>query len=1033
VKKSGFIALLAFGSGACALVYQVAWFRLFRLVFGTSTAATAAVTAIFLGGLGIGGLVLGRRADRATNPLRLYARLELGIAAGAALSPLLIAVARSIYIGAGGTLALGAPLGTIVRLALSALGLGLPTLLMGGTLPAMVRAVESAADQPRRWLGVLYGTNTVGAVAGTIAATFWSLEHLGTRATIWVAALVNAGVAIAALALSRPAAAEQRLTGVESAACAPAWVVLSAAAVVGFAFLLMELVWYRMLGPLLGGTSYTFGLILALALAGVGLGGLVYGATARRVPTLGAFALTCALEALCIVVPYALGDDLAVFALAARDQVFTFRGLIVGWSLIGAGVICPAAIVAGYQFPLLVGLLGRGDARVGENVGRAYATNTLGAIVGSLAGGFGLLPILSAPGAWRLVVYVLAALAAAVAVYGMRSSRRFGSAVAATIVAIVAVAGCFAQGPTAFLRHSGIGAGRLHVPLGNPNEIRAAMNRTRLATFWDADGVESAVALDREDAFSFFVNGKSDGNSIGDAATQVMLGLLGAVLHPNPTRALVIGLGTGETAGWLAQVDSIERVDVFELEPTILRVADDCAPANHRVLANPKVHIVIGDARELLQTTASTYDVIASEPSNPYRAGVASLFTREFYAAAAARLNPSGIFVQWVQGYEVRADSLRSIYATLGDVFPAIETWELDADRDLAYVAGRSALVHDIARIRERVNTEPYRSALALSWGVGGVEGLYAGFLGTPEFAADFRNGGRAVVNTDDKTNLEFAFAQDVGFAAIDIGHEMRDAARERGHGRPVVINGAVDWAIVIERQVARSIAQEEVPDAVDETGDDAVNARQEARRVYADGHLADAGTAWQSQSAEPAVLSDLRLVAETLAAAGDARAPEYVEQLRGMEPVEAEALLALWSQQSGDFAAAVDHIIEAVRRYRTHPWANRTMLFRVFDGLTRILESDPDAAARVYEALAEPFSVRALDFTRMTLRAKISFAPELQRLCVPGLAPLEPNVPWDRLLLRGRAECYQRAGHPLAAVAAAQFALFSANPPPRP
>jgi len=210
VNKSARVALLAFGSGACALVYQVAWLRLFRLILGTSTGATAAVTAIFLGGLGIGGLVLGRRADRTPNPLRLYARLELGVAVAAALSPLLIEIGRAVYVSVGGTLALGVAFGTLLRLLLSALVLGAPTFLMGGTLPAMVRAVESDADQPRRWLGVLYGTNTLGAVVGTLAATFWSLEHLGTRATIWSAAMLNAGVAMVAWILARQSTGRAR-------------------------------------------------------------------------------------------------------------------------------------------------------------------------------------------------------------------------------------------------------------------------------------------------------------------------------------------------------------------------------------------------------------------------------------------------------------------------------------------------------------------------------------------------------------------------------------------------------------------------------------------------------------------------------------------------------------------------------------------------------------------------------------------------------------------------------------------------------
>src|SRR5262249_38963861 len=152
------------------------------------------------------------------------------------------------------------------------------------------------------------------------------------------------------------------------------------------------------------------------------------------------------------------------------------------------------------------------------------------------------------------------------------------------------------------------------------------------------------------------VNGKSDGNTIADAPTQVMLGLIGAAFHPNPRRALVVGLGTGETAGWLAQVPSIERVDVVELEPSVVHVAALCAPVNGNALANPKVHLIFGDAREFLLTTANTYDVIASEPSNPYRAGTASLFTREFYDAVAARLTAQGVFAQWVQAYEVQAD-----------------------------------------------------------------------------------------------------------------------------------------------------------------------------------------------------------------------------------------------------------------------------------------------------------------------------------------------------------------------------------------
>ncbi|RMH18789.1 MAG: spermidine synthase, partial [Acidobacteria bacterium] len=192
------VALLVFGSGFCALVYQVAWLRLLRLVFGASTVSSAAVLAIFMGGLGLGSLILGRRADRHPRPLAFYANLELGIALAAAASPLLILLIRSIYVALGGTAGLGLTLGTGLRLLLAALVLGLPTYLMGGTLPAVARAVERRRDRGRRLVALLYGANTLGAVTGALASTFVALELLGIRTSIWAAAVLNLAVAGAA-------------------------------------------------------------------------------------------------------------------------------------------------------------------------------------------------------------------------------------------------------------------------------------------------------------------------------------------------------------------------------------------------------------------------------------------------------------------------------------------------------------------------------------------------------------------------------------------------------------------------------------------------------------------------------------------------------------------------------------------------------------------------------------------------------------------------------------------------------------------
>lgn len=411
-------------------------------------------------------------------------------------------------------------------------------------------------------------------------------------------------------------------------------------------------------------------------------------------------------------------------------------------------MVLPAAIVAGYQFPLLIALLGRGKQDVGRQVGLAYAWNTLGAIGGSLAGGFGLI-LLSAPGAWRATALALVALGLAAIVLSLRHGGSGWGAVAPAALAVLSVLMLAATGPTAAWRHSGIGAGRASL-VSSRNALRDWLNYQRGAVVWEADGVESSVALEAiGPGLAFVINGKVDGNARGDAPTMVMGGLLDALLHPNPKRSLVIGLGAGGTAGWLAAVPTIERTDVVELEPLILNVARDCAPVNRNVMANPKVHITLGDAREALLVSREAYDVIFSEPSNPYRAGIASLFTREFYEASAKRLGAGGLFLQWVQAYEIDSRTLRRIYATLNSVFPEVETWQT-GPADLLFVASMKPLVYDVGKLRARLQQEPYKSAILYDWRTTDLEGCLARFVARSSLARAITAKEADSLDTDD-------------------------------------------------------------------------------------------------------------------------------------------------------------------------------------------------------------------------------------------------------------------------------------------
>jgi spermidine synthase len=559
-----------------------------------------------------------------------------------------------------------------------------------------------------------------------------------------------------------------------------------------------------MLGPILGGTTFTFGLILAVALGGIGVGGALYPVIFRdRRPDLHWLALTLALEALAIAVPFALGDRLAVLAWVLGPLVsYGFVGQVFAWLLIAMIVVFPAAVISGVQFPLVIALIGQGSRNVGQQVGRAFAYSTFGSIVGSLAGGFGLMTLLTAPGVWKLTVLLLAAVATALLLLDFRRAPRFGRLVGPMGAAIAALGCLFATGPTAVWRHSGIGAGRAGQPPQSPNDLRAWMNRERRDIVWQADGRESSVAISANRGIGFVVNGKSDGNAVSDVGTQIMLGTLGVLLHPRPKSGLVIGLGTGESAGWMAHQPVIERVDVVEIEPAIGHVAQVCAPLNHDVLHHSKVRPIYGDARELLLTTRGRYDLVASEPSNPYRSGVSSLYTREFYGAVRNRLQPGGLFLQWLQGYEIDTATVRTVLRTLVDVFGHVEIWET-SPADMVLVCSTEPLVYNGAELNARMAEPAMREALRVAWRTATLEGVVAHLVATDPFAQAVADEQLGPVNTDDNNVLEYRFARAVGLTGEFIVSKLRAEAVANHAQRPPQLERDVDWEAVEDIRIA--------------------------------------------------------------------------------------------------------------------------------------------------------------------------------------------------------------------------------------
>jgi MFS family permease len=1059
------VALLVFISGCAALVFQIAWMRELRLVFGATTAATAAVLAIFMAGLGIGSAFLGKLADRVINPLRMYGLLELGIALSTAVTPWLVTLASAIYYQLGGQESLGIAAATAVRLALAAAIMAVPTVLMGGTLPAAVRAVTSTTDAHRRALAVLYGANTLGAVCGAAAATFFALESLGTRATLLAGCALGALAGAIAVVISRsvspipsPQSSQQRLETRDNVArprdatSSYPTLVYVTAALLGFTFFALELVWYRMLGPILGGTAFTFGLILCVALFGIGAGGFAYHAVSRRLrPSWSALAVTCGLEALLTIVPFALGDRLALLAAWRTQAAASFGQLIAGWALVTGIVVLPVALVAGFQFPLLIALLGQGRDAVSRHLGLAYAWNTFGAIAGSLIAGFGGMPLLTAPGMWQAIAVVLAVLSLAILALApspvhdarmprpapmrdrergsempSRITRRTALGVAALALASIGLS--FAQGPTAVWRHSGIGARRVAMP-SDPNELRNWLNKRRHVLVWEAEGVESSVGILGENGFAFVVNGKSDGNALDDAATQIGAAILGAALHDDPKTGLVIGLGTGESAGWLADMRNVEHVDVVELEPAIDEMATRCRDVNRDVLNHPEVRRIYNDGREFVFTTDNKYDIIISEPSNPYRAGVAALYTSEFYQRARGRLNPNGMFIQWLQAYEVDATTIEIVIATARSVFKHVEVWQSLA-ADLQLVCSDAPIENSTGELRERIASGALHDALAIAWNVHDVEGFLGHFMANSQWADAISRQANLPLNTDDRTILEYRFAKSVGrfqgFAVEPLRFELQTS----GYHLPTLAGDPVDHnALELRRQQFNFLFSGQLSTALLPQPQD--QALVVALRKFQLSDFAGALAQWPTEHRQPNDPVLQLVLARTYAELAQRECLALLAAAEEAYPIDAAAVRAIYHWRGASAAESVDALEQFYMLLRERPWiiplVSETAVLQTAD----IAKAHPEFAPRLVQLLSHPFASNRFNYIRQMTRVKVAheISPET---VVEALTELEPHITWSADILEIRAKAYAAVNHRLATCAERDWQQFQ-NPSPGP
>jgi hypothetical protein len=387
--------------------------------------------------------------------------------------------------------------------------------------------------------------------------------------------------------------------------------------------------------------------------------------------------------------------------------------------------------------------------------------------------------------------------------------------------------------------------------------------------------------------------------------------------------------------------------------------------------------------------------VIFSEPSNPYRAGIASLYTRDFYSAVSGRLGPNGLFVQWVQMYSIDTRTMKTIYATIGTVFPNVDTWTTTAG-DMVLVASRDPIVYDADLIRRRLAVEPYRSATHAAWRVESAEGVLSHFIGS-EKLAQAAAAGVDVLNTDDRQVIEFSFARSLG-RDQDLMNELVATAQRLNAHRPTNVRGTFDWAAVDANRGSMSWLRSPL-------------AKNDVARKYEGGDLAGALASWRASAWTPANSFDNAMLGHILANAGDDAALTYIDPLRPWQPTEAEALTGLLLYRKGSVAGGATLMGKALVRYREDPWP-MTQIMKATITAAAETARDPNAAEKALDGLAQPYSAYILEEARG--RAFLAGAWEARK-CGPAtltaLQEFEPNVPWTASVLQIRAVCYGAAG----------------------
>ncbi len=767
-------ALALVFSGLTALVYQILWTRLLGFVFGTTSHSIGTVLAVFFGGMALGNALAARRVARVRNPLRLYALLELGIGLFALLSLPLLTRLDVLYAWFGSVEGSGL---VALRVAACAVVLLPPTVAMGATLPVMARGVVGDDATLGRWSGILYAANTLGAVAGAYLAGFWLIPGLGLTHTLLAAASVNLAVAAAVLAVAERA--RRRDEGDLERALAAGRpddpqpgraVFLVFFGVSGFVAIGYEVVWSKLFSIVMEGTLYGFAAVLSAYLFGIGIGSLAIAPVVDRIRDLPrAFALLH----VAIAAAVAAGMAMVPWLPYANVQLARWWGggdaTHLLYAVVAPVVIAPAALF-GAAFPVLIRIYTRRAGRAGQGIGVAVAVNTAGSIAASLLVGFWAIESLGMDATlFGLIVLDLAV--ALLVLLGFQSSQGLERLAATGAAALVLGLVVFS--------FNGVGVDRTaaarQVTFTGLADYRSGLAEATARQLAVLEGRNAVVTVsETRRGRSLRTNGLPEAGTLlappYRPPTTMLLGALPYLVAERPERALVIGLGGGNTVHALLQTD-VREIQVVELEEAVVQAVGLLHQGRRSPLEDPRVALRVNDGRnELLLARHrgdAGFDLIASQPSHPWLMGAANLFTEEFFALARGALREGGVFAAWVNGFRTDVESVLALATSFERVFPGSVLVDASAARDrsaLLLLGMRGAVRLDLPRMAERLAAPGLQDLLG-HHDLAELEALLARFEG---HGADLARIDPAASNTDDNAYVETRIPRATEWKTVD-------------------------------------------------------------------------------------------------------------------------------------------------------------------------------------------------------------------------------------------------------------------------